>query len=99
MINLRSRFHMEKIPYTLQARLIIIQQDSRTVALAVDSAKEFAKISAEHITPPPETLIGPGVEYLKGVATLGDRLVLVMDLHQLLSKEERTTLSESTLEG
>ncbi len=96
VINLRSRFHVEKIPYSLSSRLIVIQVDGRTVGLAVDSAREFIKIAPDEIILPPETLAGPGVEYLEGVATIKDRIILVINIQQLLSEQEREKLSETS---
>ncbi len=98
VINLRSRFHMEKIPYSLQSRLIVVQQDKRRIGLAVDSAREFITIPEDQVTPPPETLAGPGTEYLEGVASISNRLILIVNIKQLLSAQERTALAEAPLE-
>lgn len=95
VINLRERFGMEKIPYDLRARLIVIQVDGRTIGMAVDAAREFVWLDDEAITTPPESLTGSEIEYLEGVFSLNDRLILVVNLHRLLSQQEQVLAAES----
>ncbi|MGQ9600763.1 MAG: chemotaxis protein CheW [Anaerolineae bacterium] len=87
-INLRLRFGFEKIPYDLRTRLIIVHTDGRTVGLIVDTAREFVTIPAEAIQPPPETISGLSGRFLEGVATLGNRLVLILDVNAILDLAE-----------
>lgn len=92
VMNLRARFGMERIPYDLVARLIVVHLDNRVVGLAVDQAREFTYLSSEEFRPPPDTVKAPGVEYLEAVVSLEDRLILIMDLEHLLSKDEKEEL-------
>ena len=87
-LNLRARFGFPKAEYDTRTRLIIVQRDSRTVGLVVDSAREFMRIAPEAIHPPNEGLNGMSGRYLRGVATLGDRIVLVLDVEQVLNVGE-----------
>jgi chemotaxis signal transduction protein len=95
VINLRLRFGMERIPYDLRSRLVVISLGARTIGLAVDTAREFMRLSPEQILPPPESLAGPGIEYLEGVVSLKERLILVVNLHALISSQEKVQLSET----
>jgi purine-binding chemotaxis protein CheW len=92
VINLRSRFGMERIPYDIYSRLVVIELDKRVVGLAADSAREFVHLDPAELMPPPESLSGPGVEYLEGVYSKDNRLILVVNLHQLLDKQERAQI-------
>jgi purine-binding chemotaxis protein CheW len=94
VINLRERFRMGKIPYDLRARLIVFQIDERTIGMAVDAAREFFWLDRETFTPPPESLTGSGIEYLEGVCSQNNRLILVVNLHRLLSQQEQDLASE-----
>lgn len=99
VINLRRRFGMEKIPYDLQSRLIIVLIDGRAVGLAVDSAREFVSLSEDQILPPPENLAGPGIEYLEGVVSLQERLILVVNLLPLISVSEEAWADRASAVG
>ncbi len=94
VVNLRRRFKFDPVPYTLRSRLVVVSLDRRTIALAVDEAREFARLDTETILPPPETLTGPQVRYLEGVISQENNLLLVIQLPELFSFEERQALSE-----
>jgi len=83
-INLRARLGLERIPYNLQTRLIILCAGERTVGLIVDSAREFIFIPTEAIQPPPEELSGLSGDYLEGIANLEDRLVCILNVNEVL---------------
>jgi purine-binding chemotaxis protein CheW len=83
-MNLRARFGFPTAPYDARSRLVIVRSQARRVGLLVDSAREFATIPADTILPPPEGVAGLSGPYLRGMAHLGDRLILVLDVVALL---------------
>lgn len=91
-LNLRARFGLERAASTATTRLIFIRLQQRTVALVVDSAREFRRILPEAIRPVEGNLHGIQGNYVKGVATVGDRGVLLIDVPAVLSPEETQAL-------
>lgn len=84
-MNLRARFGFPREEATPRTRLIFIKHEQRTVALIVDSAREFRTVPAASIRPIEETLTGVHGNYVKAVATVGERLVLLLDIPAVLS--------------
>src|SRR5262245_14603390 len=84
-MNLRVRFGFPKAPYTARTRIIIAQSMQRVVALIVDAAREFRSIPQNTIRPIEETLTGIDENYLQGVATVNERLLLILNLKSILS--------------
>jgi purine-binding chemotaxis protein CheW len=84
-LNLRARFGFSKASYDARTRLIIVQRGSRSVGMVVDSAREFMRIPPDAVQPPSEGLNALSGRYLRGVATLGDRMILVLDAEQVLN--------------
>jgi purine-binding chemotaxis protein CheW len=84
-LNLRIRFGFEKIAYDLRTRLIVVSIGDRLIGLIVDSAREFVTVPTESLRPPSEALVGMSGAYLKSVATLGERLILILDLDEVLA--------------
>lgn len=82
--NLRARFGFEPAPYDARTRLIVVQRDTRHVGLVVDSAREFVRIPDDVVQPPSEGLSSLSGRYLRGIATLGDRMIFLLDLSALL---------------
>jgi purine-binding chemotaxis protein CheW len=87
-VNLRARFGFERTPYDLRTRLIVVRDDDRSVGLVADEGREFIKLAADAIQPPQDALAGLSGRYVEGIASIGDRLVLVLNLKQLLSFSE-----------
>jgi purine-binding chemotaxis protein CheW len=92
IVNLRVRFGMEKAAYDVYSRLLVITLGNRSLGLAVDSAREFVYLDLDLVQPPPESLAGPGVEYLEGVYLMDDRLILLVNLARLFDPQERRQL-------
>ena len=84
-LNLRARFGFERAPYDLKTRLLVVQAQGRSVGLVVDAAREFISLDAGAIQPPSAALTGLSGKYLEGVANVGDRLILVLNLGEVLT--------------
>jgi len=87
-LNLRARFGFEKASYDLRTRLLVVQTEGRNVGLVVDSAREFLAIPDSAIQPPNAALSGLSGRYVEGIANLNDRLVLVLNLREVLNFSE-----------
>jgi purine-binding chemotaxis protein CheW len=87
-LNLRARFGFAKAPNDLRTRLLVVQNEGRTVGLVVDSAREFLAIPASAVQPPNEALAAVSGRYIEGIANLSDRLILILDLGAVLNFNE-----------
>jgi purine-binding chemotaxis protein CheW len=92
-LNLRARFGVPRTEYGLTTRLLVVTAAGRTVGLIVDAAREFVAMDPASIQPPSSVLTGLSSRYLEGVANVGDRLILVLNLTEVL------TVSDPALEA
>jgi purine-binding chemotaxis protein CheW len=90
-VSLRVRFGFPRVPYDVRTRLIVVRGRGRTVGLIVDGAREFASIPPDAIEPLPDGIGGMSGRYLRGIAHKGDRLLLVMDITELLDHDVAPT--------
>ena len=93
-VSLRTRFGFARVEHDLRSRLVVVRADGRTVGLVVDTAREFATIAPDEIRPLPEGIGGMSGQYLRGIAQQGERLLLVLDVHELLSLDEAALFDE-----
>ena len=84
VINLRVRFGFDRVARDLRTRLLVVEDGDRRVGLMADQAREFLRIPDEAIRPPHEAIGGLSGNYLSGVATLGERVVLILDVHEVV---------------
>jgi purine-binding chemotaxis protein CheW len=90
-VNLRARFGFERVPYDLKTRLVVLASQGRTVGVIVDSAREFLPLPSASIQPPPEAVTGLSGKYLEGIATVDDRMLLILDVSEILNFTELTS--------
>ena len=84
VINLRARFGFERASITQRARLLVVQHGSRSVGLLADEAREFTAIADASIQPPSDAIGNLSGSYLDGVATLGQRIVLILNIREVV---------------
>ena len=96
-VSLRARFGFPRAAHDVRSRLVVVRSQGRTVGLIVDSAREFASIAPEAIEPLPEGIATTSGRYLRGVAHRDQRLMLILDVIELLADEQLTTDSAPTL--
>jgi purine-binding chemotaxis protein CheW len=80
VVNLRARFGFERCPRDIRARLLVIEAGGRTVGLMADEAREFVTIPEAAVQPPNASISGLSSNYIEGIATLDDRIVLILDV-------------------
>lgn len=88
IIDLRNRFALEEAAYTDSTRVIIVAVGELEVGLIVDAANDVIDIPVDAIEPPPEVVGGVEAAYLRGVAKLEKRLLILLNLDKVLNTEE-----------
>lgn len=86
MLDIRRRFGLSPAPVAPEQHLLIAQAGSRVVALRVDRAVDLVSVDEAAIESAARAV--PGVEYVAGIATLPDGLLVIHDLERFLSLEE-----------
>lgn len=84
VVNMRVKFNLEKIPYDLKTRIIVVNINDRTIGIIVDSAREYLTIPQENIQPAPESFPDFSSRFLEGIVNLEGRLILILNLEEIL---------------
>lgn len=88
IIDLRERFEIEGADNTDQTRIITVTIQGLNVGLIVDAANDVLDLDESTIEPPPEIVGTVEAEYIQGVAKLDQRLLILLNLEKVLSKED-----------
>ncbi|MBY6276934.1 chemotaxis protein CheW [Symbiobacterium thermophilum] len=91
VIDLRRRLRLSTSAATKATRIAIAEVDGDQVGMVVDSVEEVARVPADAVEPPSSLLSRVDREHVLGVAKVGGRLVTLLDLRQILVREERKT--------
>jgi purine-binding chemotaxis protein CheW len=97
IINLRKLLGLDPKPPDSETRTIVVNVGERTMGCTVDMVSQVIRIPAETIQPAPGTVTADGADYISGFAKLGDRLVILLDIDELLNPErlDRNRWSDS----
>ena len=95
VINLRRRFGLPIADDTRAGRIVVVDINDQVVGMVVDGVSEVLRISSSTIEPPSPAVAGIDSEYLQGIAKLPERLVILLDLDRVLTREERRALEEA----
>ncbi len=86
VINLRKKFHMEEKPTDDTSRIIIMEISGITNGLIVESVSEVLRIASSALEPPPPMSSDIQSHFIKGIAKLDTRLIILIDLNKLLNE-------------
>src|SRR6187431_148810 len=64
-----------------------------TVGLVVDGVSEVLMVSSEAVEPPSTLVTSADSAFLRGVAKLDERLILLLDLSRILTRTEQEDLA------
>lgn len=94
VIDLRERFGLPAAEHTDSTRIIVVQVGDLEVGMIVDSANDVRDVDSDRIEVPPEVVGGIRAKYLRGIARLDERLLVLLNLHEVLNKSEIIQLEQ-----
>jgi len=93
VIDLRRRFGIK--PAGNKERIIIVRYGQEKISFLVDDIKEILSLTPEEIRTPPSIFKGFKTEYLTGLGKHGERIIILLNIDNLLTSEEKIILRES----
>ncbi len=94
VVDLRKRFGLAAAERDKSARIVVVELGDKVVGFLVDSVSEVLRVPRSMVEPPPPIVGGIDSEYIRGVVKLDDRLLILLDLHRLLSRGEAQELED-----
>ncbi|AIM22475.1 chemotaxis protein CheW [Serratia sp. OLHL2] len=88
IIDLRVKFSQQSVSYDENTVVIVLNFGQRVVGIVVDGVSDVLSLTAEQIRPAPEFAVTLATEYLTGLGSLGERMLILVDIEKLLSSEE-----------
>jgi len=94
VIDLRKRFGLPEAVHTKDTRIVVVHLEGNLIGVIVDAVSQVLRIPADIVEPPSPVLAGVDSKYLRGIAKLDDKLVILLDLDFVLSRREQEAISE-----
>ena len=99
VLDMKKKLGLGEVAESRAARIVVVRVRERLLGLLVDGASQVPKIPVSRIEPPPEEVVERGGDYIRGVAKLDDRLIILVDLERLLAHELRAGASARSSAG
>ncbi|MEN3258046.1 chemotaxis protein CheW [Sodalis endosymbiont of Spalangia cameroni] len=88
IVDLRIKFAQNDVSYNDNTVVIVLNLQQRVVGIVVDGVSDVLSLSADQIRPAPQFAVTLATEYLTGLGSLEDRMLILVDIERLLSSEE-----------
>jgi len=92
VIDLRKRFNLPAEKGTKDSRIVVVEIDGAQVGMVVDAVTEVLSVSDEDVEPPPSIVTTLDSAFITGIAKVDGRLIILLELSQVLDTEEKTDL-------
>ena len=88
IVDMRIKFHLGEPTYDQFTVVIILNVAGRVVGMVVDSVSDVTTLSPEQIKPAPEMGTALNTDYLIGLGTIDQRMLILVDIDKLMSSSE-----------
>jgi purine-binding chemotaxis protein CheW len=89
VIDLKRKLGLGAVEATREARIVVVRVRERLMGLLVDGASQVLKVPVSLIEAAPDEVVEIDASYIRGVAKLETRLIILVDLPKVLSAELR----------
>lgn len=93
VIDLRKRFDLAAQDYNEETRILIVEVSGQTVGIVVDAVAEVIRLNKSQVEPPPQKCVLES-EHIDGVGKYNDRLIILLNIDNILTSHEDIVLRE-----
>jgi len=87
VLDLKRKLGLGEVAMGRAARIVVVHVRNRLLGLLVDGASQVLKVPVSRVEDAPDEVTERGGDYIRGVAKLDDRLVILVDLGRALAQE------------
>ncbi|WP_435628361.1 chemotaxis protein CheW [Candidatus Ferrigenium straubiae] len=88
IVDMRIKFRLGKVEYDQFTVVIILNVAKRVVGIVVDGVSDVIALTAEQLKPAPEFSAGLDTQYIMGLGTVDERMIIVMDIEKLMTSRD-----------
>ena len=89
IFDLRKRFNLENAEFNEETVIVVVKVEhdkgERTVGMVVDAVSDVYNITAENINDAPEVGGSVNMEFIKGLATINNEMIILLDIDKLIN--------------
>ena len=88
IVDLRIKFNLGNVEYNQFTVVIILNVASRVVGIVVDGVSDVITLGADQVKPAPEFSSTLDTQYIVGLGTVEQRMIIVVDIEKLMTSRD-----------
>jgi len=88
ILDMRIKFKLGNVSYDESTVVIILNVAKRIVGMVVDGVSDVSTLKEEDVKQAPEFGSGLDTRYLQGLGTVGERMIILVDIEELMSSKD-----------
>jgi purine-binding chemotaxis protein CheW len=94
IVDLRIKFNLDKVEYDGQTVVIVVNVSDRIVGIVVDGVSDVMSLTPDQIKPAPELGVTMSSDFLSGLGSLENRMLVLVDIDKLLTSKEMALVEQ-----
>jgi len=94
ILDMRMMLNLQSAPCNEQTAVVILNLDSHIVGIVVDGVSDVMTLRPEQISAAPQFHDVFASEFLTGIGTVGERMLILVDIARLLGNTEMALLEQ-----
>lgn len=95
IVDMRIKFNLGNVEYNQFTVVIILNVAERIVGIVVDGVSDVITMTQEQIRPAPEFSSTMDTQYLMGLGTLDNRMIILTDIEKLMTSADMQLMDEA----
>jgi len=98
VIDLRIRFNMESVDYDETTVIVVLKievgDNTHVIGIVVDAVSDVLDVTNEQQKAAPDFESSGNTEFISGIATVNNKMVILLDSNKLLSRREIAAIAQ-----
>jgi purine-binding chemotaxis protein CheW len=96
IIDMRIKFNLSDAEYNQFTVVIILNVAGRVVGMVVDGVSDVITLNAEQMRPVPDFTSSFDTQYITGLGTVDERMLILVDIEKLMTGAEMALMDAAT---
>ncbi|HLR11979.1 MAG TPA: chemotaxis protein CheW [Burkholderiaceae bacterium] len=97
IVDMRIKFDLASIEYNHETVVVILNIASRVVGIVVDGVSDVLVLQPDQLSAAPSFGAAFSTEYLTGIGTIDDRMLILVDIEKLMTSEEMELVEQAVV--
>lgn len=95
IVDMRIKFNLGNVTYNQLTVVIILNVANRVMGIVVDGVSDVIALEADQVKAAPEFSAELEMQYIAGVGTVDQRMILVVDIEKLMTSRDMDLVEQA----